>query len=80
MKQVLLIIPIMEMKEADAWKVRHSLGVWPRTEIQTHLSLEPVLLTTTLCSTITLKEKEQWPQTTVFLNISLKAPDCSSYN
>lgn len=59
MKQVMLIIPFMEMKKGEAWKVRHGLGVWPRTEIQTHLSLEPMLLTTTLCSTITLKEKEQ---------------------
>lgn len=59
MKQVMLIILFMEMKEGEAWKVRHGLGVRSRTEIQTHLSLELMLLTTTLCSTITLKEKEQ---------------------
>ena len=60
MQQVLLIIPIMEMKEAEAWRNQAQLrSITSITEIQTHLCLESVLLTTTLCSTITLKEKEQ---------------------
>lgn len=80
MKQVLLITPIMEMKEAEAWISPAQLRSVTQNWNPSSSFSGTWVINRKLRSPITLQEKEQWPQTTVFLNIIFKAPDGSSYN
>lgn len=84
MKQVLLIIPIMEMKEAEAW----SSQAQPRSMTQ-NWNPNPSFFETwisnhnTMFNNYSKGEETMTPNNCVcvfFFYIILKAPDCSSYN